>query len=64
MVCFGNGVSAQIYLNGTAVMANDASGIRLNGLTNRTVSVRGALVGTASGARTTNAFGVLILDAL
>ncbi|VXD00462.1 conserved hypothetical protein [Enterobacterales bacterium 8AC] len=61
---FGNGVSAQIYLNGTAVRANDASGIRLNALTSRTVSVRGDLVGTASGAGTTNAFGVLILDAL
>ncbi|OMQ20806.1 hypothetical protein BMI79_16935 [Serratia oryzae] len=61
---FGNGVSAQIYLNGTAVRANDSSGIRLNALTNRTVSVRGDLVGTASGAGTTNASGVLILDAL
>lgn len=61
---FGNGVSAQIYLNGTAVRANDASGIRLNALTSRTVSVRGDLVGTASGAGTTNASGVLILDAL
>ncbi|MFC0226927.1 hypothetical protein [Serratia aquatilis] len=61
---FGNGVSAQIYLNGTAVSANAATGIRLNGLTNRTVSVRGDLVGTASGAGVTNAYAVLILDAL
>lgn len=61
---FGNGVSAQIYLNGTAVTANAATGISLNGLTSRTVTVRGDLVGTASGAGVTNANGVLILEAL
>lgn len=60
---FGNNVSAQVYLNGTAVSAN-GSGIRLNSLTSRSVPVRADLVGTATNSGTTMANGVLILEAL
>lgn len=60
---FGNNVSAQVYLNGTAVSAN-GSGIRLNSLTSRSVPVRADLVGTATNSGTTMANGVLVLEAL
>ncbi|NCG54966.1 hypothetical protein [Serratia fonticola] len=60
---FGNGVSAQISLNGTQVDAN-GTGISLNGLISRTIPVSAALVGMASGPGTTTAAGVLVLDAL
>lgn len=60
---FGNGVSAQVSLNGTPVAANGV-GISLNGLTSQTLPVSASLVGTASGPGVTNANGVLVLDAL
>lgn len=60
---FGNGVTAQVYLNGTAVSAN-SSGITLNGLTSQGISVRADLLGSASNSGTTTATGILILDAL
>lgn len=60
---FGNGVTAQVSLNGTQVSAN-SSGISLNGLTSRNVSVSATLVGSASTSGITNANGVLVLDAL
>lgn len=60
---FGNGVSAQVSLNGTQVNANGAA-ISLNGLTSRNISVSATLAGTASSSGVTNANGVLVLDAL
>lgn len=60
---FGNGVSAQISLNGTQVQAN-SSGIQLNALTSRSISVSATLVGAASNSGTTSANGILILNAL
>lgn len=60
---FGNGVSAEVSLNGTQVQAN-GSGISLNKLTSGSIPVSATLAGTASGSGVTNANGVLILDAL
>jgi hypothetical protein len=60
---FGNGVTALVYLNGTAMDAN-GSGIRLNSLTTRSIPVRADLFGTASSSGTTTVNGILILDAL
>ncbi|EKT54418.1 hypothetical protein [Providencia burhodogranariea] len=60
---FGNGVSAQVSLNGTQVQAN-GSAISLNKLTGGSIPVSATLAGTASGPGVTNANGVLILDAL
>lgn len=60
---FGNGVSAQVSLNGTQVSAN-GSGIRLNSLTSLSIPIRADLIGTATNSGTTTASGVLILDAL
>ncbi|MCW2256095.1 hypothetical protein M2263_002186 [Providencia alcalifaciens] len=60
---FGNGVSAQVSLNGTQVQAN-GPGISLNKLTGGSIPVSATLAGTASGPGVTNANGVLILDAL
>lgn len=60
---FGNGVSAQVSLNGVQVSAN-GSGISLNGLTSRNLSVSATLVGTASTSGITNSNGVLVLDVL
>lgn len=60
---FGNGVSAQVSLNGTQVAAN-GTGISLNGLTSQMLPVSASLVGTASGPGVTNANGVLVLEAL
>jgi len=60
---FGNGVSAQVSLNGTQVAANGA-GISLNQLTSQTLPVSATLVGTASVPGVTNAYGVLVLEAL
>lgn len=59
---FGNGVSAQIKLNGTPVQAN-GSGIQLNALTSGTITINASLTGIASGPGTTNASGVLVLSA-
>lgn len=61
---FGNGVSAQVSLNGTEVSAN-GSGISLNGLTSGAIiPVRASLVGVANTSGITTANGVLILEAL
>ena len=60
---FGNGVSAQISLNGTQVQAN-GDGISLKSLTNGSIPVNAILKGSASGPGTTNANGVLVLSAL
>lgn len=60
---FGNGVSAQVSLNGTQVSAN-GSGISLSGLTSRTIPVSASLVGSATVSGITTANGVLVLDAL
>lgn len=60
---FGNGVSAQVSLNGTQVAAN-GTGISLNGLTSQTLPVSASLVGTASAPGVTNANGVLVLEVL
>lgn len=60
---FGNGVSAQVLLNGTQVAAN-GTGISLNGLTSQTLPVSASLVGTASAPGVTNANGILVLEAL
>lgn len=59
---FGNGVSAQVSLNGTQVQAN-GEGIQLNGLTSASIPVTATLVGTALEPGTTNANGILVLDA-
>lgn len=60
---FGNGVSAQVSLNGIQVQAN-GPGIQLNSLTSRSVPISATLVGTASSSGITNANGILVLDAL
>lgn len=60
---FGNGVSAQISLNGTQVQAN-GSGIQLNSLVSGSININSVLSGVATTPGTTNANGVLILDAL
>ncbi len=60
---FGNGVSAQISLNGSQVAAN-GSGIKLTGLTSQSLPVIASLVGTASGPGVTNTNGILVLEAL
>ncbi len=60
---FGNGVSAQVSLNGTQVSAN-GSGISLNGLTSSSIPVSASLVGNATVSGVTLASGVLVLDAL
>lgn len=60
---FGNGVSAQIALNGINVQANGAS-ISLKSLKNSTISIDGTLTGTASAPGITNSNGVLVLNAL
>ncbi|QZY66524.1 hypothetical protein K7H99_21230 (plasmid) [Providencia rettgeri] len=60
---FGNGVSAQISINGTQVQANGL-GIQLNSLTSRSIPIIATLVGTASSSGITNANGILVLDAL
>lgn len=60
---FGNGVSANISLNGSGIQANGA-GILLNSLQSGAISVNASLVGTASFPGLTNAYGILVLDAL
>lgn len=60
---FGNGVSAQMDLDGTNISANGAA-MNLNNLASRSITVKATLSGTASTSGTTNANGVLVLDAL
>ncbi|HGN1248426.1 MULTISPECIES: hypothetical protein [Providencia] len=60
---FGNGVSAQVSLNGSQVQAN-GPGIQLNSLTSQTISVSATLSGNASVSGVSKATGILILDAL
>jgi hypothetical protein len=60
---FGNGVFAQVSLNGTQVAANGA-GITLNSLASKSMPVSASLVGTASVPGVSNATGVLVLEAL
>lgn len=60
---FGNGVSAQISINGHSVSAN-GSGVTLNNLVNQDIPLSATLVGGGSGPGVTNASGVLVLDAL
>ncbi|WP_272572583.1 hypothetical protein [Providencia sp. PROV258] len=60
---FGNGVSAQVSLNGTQVQAN-GMGIQLDNLTSKSIPVSATLMGSASSAGVSNATGVLILEAL
>lgn len=60
---FGNGVSAQISINGTQVQANGL-GVQLNSLTSRSIPISATLVGIASNSGITNANGILVLDAL
>ncbi|MDR2225962.1 MAG: hypothetical protein LBE52_08195, partial [Providencia sp.] len=59
---FGNGVSAQVSLNGIQVQAN-GSGIQLNGLTTSSIPVSATLAGTAATSGSSNASGVLVLEA-
>ncbi|WP_261445254.1 hypothetical protein [Serratia fonticola] len=60
---FGNGVSAQITLNGTQVAANGPR-ITLPNLSTTTLPLSASLVGTASAPGVTNANGILVLEAL
>lgn len=60
---FGNGVSAQVSLNGTQVQVNGPK-IRLNSLTSRTIPVSATLTGTAATSGVSNTTGILVLDAL
>lgn len=60
---FGNGVSAQVFLNGTPIQANGES-ISLNGLTSLSIPLSATLFGTAESSGVTNANGVLVLNAL
>ncbi len=60
---FNNGVSGQVFFNGTQVQAN-GTGIQLNNLTSSTISVGVTLYGTASVSGISNAVGILVLDAL
>lgn len=60
---FGNGVSAQITLNGTQVAANGAR-ITLPNLATTSLPLSASLVGTASAPGVTNANGILVLEAL
>ncbi len=59
---FNNGVSAQVSLNGTQVLAN-GSGIQLNNLKSQDIPVNVTLIGTSSLSGTSNALGVLVLEA-
>lgn len=59
---FGNGVSAQISLNGTPLQANGPS-INLNRLTSQTIPITAVLSGTAESSGVSNTMGVLILNA-
>lgn len=59
---FGNGVSAQIFLNGTQLQAHGPS-INLNRLTSQVLSITGTLTGTAEVSGVSNTMGVLILEA-
>lgn len=59
---FGNGVSAQISINGSDVAVNGA-GISLPSLTNQTLPLDATLLGTASGPGVTNTYGVLVMEA-
>lgn len=60
---FGNGVSAQITLNGTQVAANGAR-ITLPNLSTTSLPLSASLVGTASAPGVTTANGILVLEAL
>lgn len=60
---FGNGVSAQVSLNGSQVQAN-GSGIQLNRLTSQTIPVSATLTGNASISGVSKATGILVLEAL
>lgn len=60
---FGNGVSAQVSLNGTQVQAN-GPGIQLNKLISQTIPVSATLTGNASVSGVSQATGILILEAL
>lgn len=60
---FGNGVSAQITLNGTQVAANGPR-ITLPNLGTTSLPLSASLVGTASAPGVTNANGILVLEAL
>ncbi|QIC17293.1 hypothetical protein [Providencia vermicola] len=60
---FGNGVSAQVSLNGIQVNAN-GTGISLNNLVNSTIAVNAKLKGSATKSGVSKANGILVLDAL
>ncbi|HCT9039509.1 TPA: hypothetical protein OUB44_003044 [Providencia rettgeri] len=60
---FGNGVSAQVSLNGSQVEVN-GTGIQLNSLTSQTIPVSATLTGNASVSGVSQATGILILEAL
>ncbi len=60
---FGNGVSAQVSLNGIQVQANGPE-IQLNNLTSQTIPVSATLMGDASVSGVSQATGILILEAL
>ncbi|EOE0525395.1 hypothetical protein ACJ8VI_003953 [Providencia stuartii] len=60
---FGNGVSAQVSLNGIQVQAN-GPGIQLNNLVSQTIPVSATLMGNASVSGVSKATGILVLEAL
>ncbi|HGM9948365.1 TPA: hypothetical protein ACKRWH_003336 [Providencia rettgeri] len=60
---FGNGVSAEITLNGVSVKAN-GDAIKLDKLVSKNIPVSATLIGTANSSGVSSANGIIILEAL
>ncbi|WP_272658879.1 hypothetical protein [Providencia sp. PROV148] len=60
---FGNGVSAEITLNGVSVKAN-GDAIKLDKLASKNIPVSATLIGTANSSGVSSANGIIVLEAL